>query len=205
MAKRLGGSRKAVVAVAVTWALGGAGLALQACDDDSTPNGTATPQEPDGASPAEASTSLPDVAFDVVPTGDVKGTINYAGSKRGTVVIGFLDYIPMGPPAPGQAPPKVGGFGISNPQTFPGTFATKVLPGTWKISAYMSVGQPPHLDGPTIGPGGIPLEPVGAPAEVVVKAGETVNVEIMLLDEGGPDSGTDADTEDADTEDADAG
>jgi hypothetical protein len=203
MAKRASGGRKAIVAaVAVTFAF--AGFAVQACDDDSD-SGTVTPQ-PDGAAPQlEAATSFDGTAFDATPTGDVKGNINYLGAKRGTVVIAFLDKIPSGPPDPAN-PPKVGGFALSNPSTFPGTFATKVAPGTWQVSAYMSVGQPPHLDGPVIGPGGIPMEPVGAPAQVEVKAGETANVDLMLIDieppppgDGGAeagDAGEDADAAD---------
>lgn len=158
-------------------------------DDDATPTNDASADGPAAVTDG--------TVYEAMPTGDVKGSINYEGAKRGTVVIAFLSHIPGSPGAP-PGPPKVGGFALSNPTMYPGTYSAKIAPGTWVVSSYMTTGQPPKLDGPRLNAMGVPMEPVDPrqpPPSVTVVENQTATADIVLIDipDGPPpgDGGTD--------------
>lgn len=168
---------------------------VAACSDDDA-----------GGAPDASSDGTPNVTdgtvYEAIPTGDVKGSIAYAGTKRGTVVIGFLSHIPGAPGSP-PGPPKVGGFALATPASFPGTYSTKIPPGTWVVTAYMTTGQPPKLDGPRLSEAGVPVEPVDPrqpPPSVVVEVDKTSTADIVLIDipDGPPPGDAGLDGDDAD-------
>jgi hypothetical protein len=163
------------------------GLGVQACSDDTAaPAATSTQQDAaqqdaGGLPPEDDAAAAVDSALG--PTGDVAGTINYAGEKRGTVVIAFLDFIPGMPGAPTDRPPTAGGFTLATPSAFPATFKAKVAPGKWFVSAFMSSGQPVHIDQPRAGD---PIGYIVTPPQVEVKLDTPAATAVINLSDAPP-------------------